>query len=981
VFDQIIARLSEVGQLSDSTLGVIIVGGRLTSIALPDAPVAVTAKLFLNVLKQGVLCNLEELNLSNARHVDTNVICTEVLARSCKHSLRKLWLANTRTTNAAVNAVARHCSLLESLDLSGTDIDGACLATVGTSCGGLTHLNLARTSVDDGAVAQLLFQEGLKLTRLDIGCCRDIGSQTCHALAMNPHSGVLAELNIDGSNVTRRDLQSLADNCPGLQSISVLGCAGLSRAPAGAAAGAVEVEAAVAGPLYFPELQTLRADDTFWATHARRLAAPSLEHLTLESARIGSAAVSSSTITAAAGPKASATGGGTTAAAATAAATAAAAAAATATAAAAGTVSNLPSSLVSLRLNRLPLSAKTARAVLLAGGGLRILWAREAGPLPAVLAFLQQLPQLLEADLSGACLSDRALATVVQCVRERVVARGATVTTAARAAVAVVAPARPESLPAAAAAESVEEGAGEVGGEEREGGGQGQEQEQELELEQEQEQERAERERAERERAEPCVLSSPTLLCLDLRGATFDCQRLELALPNLVQLELGGCQFRQRDGEKYSATLRFRHTCSRHPEACQAEAGTGVGAEAEAAAAAARPEAVSKPAAGADRGLCACTCPPLASFAAAGHQLSVLNLPRPPQLRALEVPGVAALPSALTPTSTSTPVGGGLHRLRRLAISKVFTPLWKSASHHLKLEEAIALQQIQRACGAALTSLALCNVEEAVLADVLHAAAACPLLRSLQLEGLGGVAGALARPAKARTSSFLLQQQAAAAPAVAASSPLQVAASPRMRGGEGAEGTPRRARNVSFDETVLGGMEALTLNAGGGGGGGEGGQGEGGASGGGGAGGDSSRDSGRDSGRESPGRESPAQGTRRAGKGRGTSFDETLLGADPILQTVVHEPDDPSHAKLYKLARILPTHKKTGKPVCIKHQRDVCPCGAERGSGGGGGGGGGGSGCVYWHTMMSMPQQMRFKVGGQCVLPSIVEPAVVHCVC
>ena len=72
VFDQIIARLSEVGQLSDSTLGVIIVGGRLASIALPDAPVAVTAKLFLNVLKQGVLCNLEELDLSNARHAERN---------------------------------------------------------------------------------------------------------------------------------------------------------------------------------------------------------------------------------------------------------------------------------------------------------------------------------------------------------------------------------------------------------------------------------------------------------------------------------------------------------------------------------------------------------------------------------------------------------------------------------------------------------------------------------------------------------------------------------------------------------------------------------------------------------------------------------------------------------------------------------------------------------------------------------------------
>ena len=142
LFEHVVARMKADGNLSDNRLGQVISAGFLTALHLARAPVAVTARLFLHILAPQSLCNIVELDLSDCGHIDTNAVCIHALPPCCHHSLRKLWLANTRTDDAAIKAVVQRCGSLESLNLSGTDIVGSCLATLGLSCSALSRLDL-----------------------------------------------------------------------------------------------------------------------------------------------------------------------------------------------------------------------------------------------------------------------------------------------------------------------------------------------------------------------------------------------------------------------------------------------------------------------------------------------------------------------------------------------------------------------------------------------------------------------------------------------------------------------------------------------------------------------------------------------------------------------------------------------------------------------------------------------------------------------
>jgi hypothetical protein len=140
----------------------------------------------------GAVCtDLKKINLAGSAVSDEGLI---KLAEGCAR-LEDIGVSScARVTDASLEVLGTQCTLLHTLDLSGTGITDTGLAVLGSFCKALTKINLTGLAVSDAG-----------LSRLSEGCARLVDLNMCYCL-----------------NITDETMRSLGQHCPNLRSLCVL---------------------------------------------------------------------------------------------------------------------------------------------------------------------------------------------------------------------------------------------------------------------------------------------------------------------------------------------------------------------------------------------------------------------------------------------------------------------------------------------------------------------------------------------------------------------------------------------------------------------------------------------------------------------------------------------------------------------------------------------------------------------------------------
>eukprot|EP00252_Welwitschia_mirabilis_P011536 TRINITY_DN257_c0_g1_i2.p1 TRINITY_DN257_c0_g1~~TRINITY_DN257_c0_g1_i2.p1 ORF type:complete len:325 (-),score=42.46 TRINITY_DN257_c0_g1_i2:532-1506(-) len=144
-------------------------------------------------------CRLQSLNLRQIQHHQLNDEAVEAVAKYC-HDLHSLDLSNSnQLTDASLETLAHGCNQLEKLYISGcSGITDSALINLATKCKKLIYLNLC-------------------------GCVRAATDRALQALAQNCHD--LQSLNLGWcEKVTDVGVTSLAKGCPQLRAVDLCGC-------------------------------------------------------------------------------------------------------------------------------------------------------------------------------------------------------------------------------------------------------------------------------------------------------------------------------------------------------------------------------------------------------------------------------------------------------------------------------------------------------------------------------------------------------------------------------------------------------------------------------------------------------------------------------------------------------------------------------------------------------------------------------------
>ena len=177
---------------------------------------------------------LTSLDLSDTKITNEGL---EALAKHCKN-LTSLNLGSCRQiTDKGLKALAENCSNLTSLDLYHTKINDVGLKAVAPYLGNLTSLRLDDTKITDKGLKALAPYLG-NLTSLNLNWYGALSQNLEMFLghtgnritddgleALAPHLGNLISLSLRGCyRITNKGLKALAKNCKNLTSLSLRGC-------------------------------------------------------------------------------------------------------------------------------------------------------------------------------------------------------------------------------------------------------------------------------------------------------------------------------------------------------------------------------------------------------------------------------------------------------------------------------------------------------------------------------------------------------------------------------------------------------------------------------------------------------------------------------------------------------------------------------------------------------------------------------------